>query len=159
MLTNTPECHFTVEVRGAFDGVEEISAVPMLFTLAHDARHCGWRDVLEQVLMLFTPAHDAHPLAHIAGPIVVRGAKPSDIVMIESWPLIGVPESPPPVKPLQRRGPQGRRKAKNASAGSRRVPRRSFMRRASAVAASCCVTLSCRNTRLVHRRAAAGVPQ
>ena len=71
MLTNTPECHFTVEVRGAFDGVEEISAVPMLFT----------------------PAHDAHPLAHIAGPIVARGAKPSDVVMIESWPLTGVPES------------------------------------------------------------------
>ena len=68
MLTNTPECHFAVEVRGAFDGVEEISAVPMLFT----------------------PAHDKHPLAPIAGPIVVRGAKPSDVVMIESWPPIGV---------------------------------------------------------------------
>jgi len=44
---------FTVEVRGAFDDVEDISAVPTPFT----------------------PACDGHPLAPIAGPIVVRGAR------------------------------------------------------------------------------------
>jgi hypothetical protein len=68
---NTADCHFTVEVRGAFDGVEEIGAISMLFT----------------------PARAKHPLAPLAGLIVVRGAKPSDVVMIESWPLTGVPES------------------------------------------------------------------
>jgi hypothetical protein len=47
---------FTVEVRGAFDDVEDISAVRTPFT-----RAC-----------------DGHPLAPIAGPIVVRGAKPGD---------------------------------------------------------------------------------
>jgi hypothetical protein len=39
---------FTVEVRGAFDDVEDISAVPTPFT----------------------PACDRHPVAPIAGPIV-----------------------------------------------------------------------------------------
>jgi hypothetical protein len=71
MRTNAPECHPTVEVSGAFNGVEELSAVPMLFT----------------------SAHDEYSLAPIAGRIVVRGAKPSDVLMIESWPLTGVPES------------------------------------------------------------------
>src|SRR5437588_12785681 len=52
---------FTVEVRGAFDDVEDISAVPTPFT----------------------PACDGHPLAPIAGPIVVRGAKAGDVVAIE----------------------------------------------------------------------------
>lgn len=52
---------FTVEVRGAFDDVEDISAVPTPFT----------------------PACDGHPLAPIAGPIVVRGAKPGDVVAID----------------------------------------------------------------------------
>ena len=56
---------FTVEVRGAFDDVEDISAVPTPFT----------------------PACDGHPLAPIAGPIVVRGAKPGDVVAID---VIGV---------------------------------------------------------------------
>src|SRR6266481_8974258 len=31
----------------------------------------------------FTPACDGHPLAPIAGPIVVRGAKPGDVVAID----------------------------------------------------------------------------
>ena len=52
---------FTVEVRGAFDDVEDISAVPTPFT----------------------PACDGHPLAPIAGPIVLRGAKPGDVVAID----------------------------------------------------------------------------
>ena len=52
---------FTVEVRGAFDDVEDISAVPTPFT----------------------PACDGHPLAPIAGPIVVRGAEPGDVVAID----------------------------------------------------------------------------
>src|SRR6266571_4631843 len=52
---------FTVEVRGAFDDIEDISAVPTPFT----------------------PACDGHPLAPIAGPIVVRGAKPGDVVAID----------------------------------------------------------------------------
>ena len=52
---------FTVEVRGAFDDVEDIRAVPTPFT----------------------PACDGHPLAPIAGPIVVRGAKPGDVVAID----------------------------------------------------------------------------
>jgi acetamidase/formamidase len=47
---------FTVEVRGAFDDVEDITAVPTPFM----------------------PPCDGHPLAPIAGPIVVRGAKPGD---------------------------------------------------------------------------------
>ena len=52
---------FTVEVRGAFDDVDEITAVPIPVT----------------------PAWDGHPLAPIAGPIVVRGAKAGDVVEIE----------------------------------------------------------------------------
>ena len=52
---------FTVEVRGALDDVEDISAIPTPFT----------------------PACDGHPLAPITGPIVVRGAKPGDVVAID----------------------------------------------------------------------------
>jgi acetamidase/formamidase len=52
---------FTIEVRGAFDDVEDIRAVPTPFT----------------------PACDGHPLAPITGPIVVRGAKPGDVVAID----------------------------------------------------------------------------
>jgi len=52
---------FTVEVRGAFDDVEDIRTVPTPFT----------------------PACDGHPLAPITGPIVVRGAKPGDVVAID----------------------------------------------------------------------------
>ena len=55
-----PGEEFTVQVRGAFDDVEDISAVPTPFT----------------------PACDGHPLAPMAGPIVVRGAKPGDVVAI-----------------------------------------------------------------------------
>jgi acetamidase/formamidase len=32
---------------------------------------------------LFTPACDGHPIAPIAAPIVVRGAKPGDVVAID----------------------------------------------------------------------------
>src|SRR6202045_4839043 len=52
---------FRVEVRGAFDDIEDVSAVPTPFT----------------------PACDGHPLAPITGPIVVRGAKPGDVVAID----------------------------------------------------------------------------
>jgi len=52
---------FAIEVRGAFDDVEDISAVPTPFT----------------------PACDGHPLAPITGPIVVRGAQPGDVVAID----------------------------------------------------------------------------
>jgi acetamidase/formamidase len=64
---------FTVEVRGAFDDVEDISAVPTSFT----------------------PACDGHPLAPIAGPIVVRDAKPGDVVAIDliELTLLGVGKS------------------------------------------------------------------
>jgi amidase len=60
MTVNSGE-EFKVEVRGAFDDVEDISAVPTPFT----------------------PACDGHPLAPIVGPIIVRGAKPSDVVAID----------------------------------------------------------------------------
>jgi hypothetical protein len=53
-LTVDPGEEFTVEVRGAFDHVEDIAAVPTPFT----------------------PACDGHPLAPIAAPIVVRGPNP-----------------------------------------------------------------------------------
>jgi acetamidase/formamidase len=56
---------FTVEVRCAFDDVEDISAVP-----TH-----------------FTPACDGHPLAPIAGPIVVRGANPAMALRSDCCPL------------------------------------------------------------------------
>jgi amidase len=52
---------FTLEVRGAFDDIEDIRAVPTPFT----------------------PACDGHPLAPIAGPITIEGAKPGDAVMVE----------------------------------------------------------------------------
>ena len=71
--TNTPPTmtvdsgeEFTVEVRGAFDDVEDISAVPTPFT----------------------PARDGHPLAPITGPMVVRGAKLGDVVAIDLIELI-----------------------------------------------------------------------
>jgi acetamidase/formamidase len=57
---------FTVEVRGAFDDVEDIRAVPTPFT----------------------PACDGHPLAPITGPIELRGAKPGDVVAIDLIELI-----------------------------------------------------------------------
>jgi amidase len=52
---------FTVEVHGAFDDVEDISAIPTPFT----------------------PACDGHPLAPITGPVVVREGKPGDVVAID----------------------------------------------------------------------------
>jgi amidase len=52
---------FTVDVRGAFDDVEDIAAIPTPFT----------------------PACDGHPLAPIAGPIAVSGALPGDAVAID----------------------------------------------------------------------------
>lgn len=50
-----------VEVRGAFDDIEDIAAVPVPFT----------------------PACDGHPLAPITGPILVKGAEPGDSVAID----------------------------------------------------------------------------
>jgi amidase len=50
-----------VEVRGAFDDIEDIGAVPIPFT----------------------PACDGHPLAPIAGPILVKGAEVGDSVTID----------------------------------------------------------------------------
>ena len=49
------------EVRGAFDDAEDISTVPTPFT----------------------PACYGHSLAPIGGPIVVRNAKPRDVVAID----------------------------------------------------------------------------
>src|SRR5207253_608366 len=52
---------FTLEVRGAFADVKDIRTVPTPFT----------------------PAGDGHPLAPIAGPVRVRGAKPGDAIVVE----------------------------------------------------------------------------
>jgi amidase len=52
---------FTIEVRGAFDDVLDIKAVPTPFT----------------------PASEGHPLTPITGPIVVRDAVPGDAVLID----------------------------------------------------------------------------
>ena len=52
---------FTIEVRGAFDDVRDIKAVPTPFT----------------------PACEGHPLTPITGPIVVRDAQPGDAVLID----------------------------------------------------------------------------
>jgi len=51
----------TLEVRGAFADVKDIRTVPTPFT----------------------PACDGHPLAPIAGPVAVRGAKPGDCLAID----------------------------------------------------------------------------
>ncbi len=60
-LTIDPGEEVTLEVRGAFADVKDISEVPVPFT----------------------PACDGHPLAPIAGPIRVRGAEPGDAVVVE----------------------------------------------------------------------------
>jgi acetamidase/formamidase len=52
---------FTIEVRGAFDDIDDIKSVPTPFT----------------------PECDGHPLTPITGPIVVRGAEPGDSVLID----------------------------------------------------------------------------
>src|SRR5256886_16432580 len=52
---------FTLEVRGAFADVADLQAVPTPFT----------------------PACDGHPLAPIAGPVRIRGARPGDAVVVE----------------------------------------------------------------------------
>jgi amidase len=57
---------FALEVRGAFDDIEDIRAVPTPFT----------------------PACDGHPLAPIAGPVVVHGAEPGDAVAIDLLSLV-----------------------------------------------------------------------
>lgn len=61
VLTIDPGEEVTLEVRGAFADIKDISTVPVPFT----------------------PACDGHPLAPIAGPIRVRGAEPGDGVVIE----------------------------------------------------------------------------
>lgn len=60
-MTVDPGEEFTVEVRGAFDDVEDIKTIPTPFT----------------------PESEGHPLAPISGPIAVRGAEPGDAVVIE----------------------------------------------------------------------------
>ena len=52
---------FTLEVRGAFADVADIRTVPTPFT----------------------PACDGHPLAPIAGPVRIRGARPGDAIVVE----------------------------------------------------------------------------
>src|SRR5439155_482460 len=52
---------FTLEVRGAFSDIADISTVPTPFT----------------------PACDGHPLAPIAGPVRIRGARPGDAVVVD----------------------------------------------------------------------------
>lgn len=60
-LEVTPGQEFTVEVGGAFRDVPDIRLVPTPFT----------------------PACDGHPLAPIAGPVLVRGAEPGDVVVVD----------------------------------------------------------------------------
>ena len=66
-----PGEEFTLEVRGAFDDVKDILTVPTPFT----------------------PACDGHPLAPIAGPVRVRGARPGDAVVVD----LRIGTSPRPV--------------------------------------------------------------
>ena len=77
---------FTVEVRGAFDDVDDIRAVPTPFT----------------------PACDGHPLAApITGPIAVRGAKPGDVVAIDLIPVrLGQERDPSGFRVLGREFPE-----------------------------------------------------
>jgi acetamidase/formamidase len=56
-----PGEEFTLEVRGAFSDVADIRTVPTPFT----------------------PACDGHPLAPIAGPVRIRGARPGDAVVVD----------------------------------------------------------------------------
>jgi acetamidase/formamidase len=60
-MTVTSGEPFTIEVRGAFDDILDIKAVPTPFT----------------------PACEGHPLTPITGPIVVQGAMPGDAVLID----------------------------------------------------------------------------
>ena len=59
--TINPGEEVSLVVRGAFADVEDISAIPTPFT----------------------PACDGHPLAPVAGPIVIKGAEPGDAVLID----------------------------------------------------------------------------
>ena len=52
---------FTIEIRGAFEDVTDIGAIPTPFT----------------------PASEGHPLAPISGPVAVEGAMPGDSVVVE----------------------------------------------------------------------------
>lgn len=56
-----PGEEFTIEVRGAFADVKDIRLVPTPFT----------------------PACDGHPLAPVAGPVLIRGAQPGDVVVVD----------------------------------------------------------------------------
>ena len=60
-LEVAPDEAFTLEVRGAFADVADIRTVPTPFT----------------------PACDGHPLAPIAGPVRIRGARPGDAIVVE----------------------------------------------------------------------------
>ena len=59
-MTVDPDQELTVEVRGAFDDIDDVRTVPTPFT----------------------PESEGHPLAPVAGPIEVRGAEPGDAVVI-----------------------------------------------------------------------------
>ena len=59
-LEVAPDEEFRLEVRGAFADVPDIRTVPTPFT----------------------PACDGHPLAPVAGPVRIRGARPGDAVVV-----------------------------------------------------------------------------
>jgi hypothetical protein len=104
MRTNTTECLFTVEVSGAFNGVEKISWYRCYSR--RPATAIPWRPQLGQWS---------------------RGAKPGDLVVVEGWggPLTGVAR-------IRRfrvsrfsqasQSNQGCRKVKSASAGIKGAP-------------------------------------
>src|SRR5437879_13097310 len=98
-LTIDPGEAVSLEVRGAFADVKDISQVPVPFT----------------------PACDGHPLAPIAGPVWVKGAEPGDAVVIElldDHPARGGGER----HPEEVRRP--RRRLPGAARGGRAHPRR-----------------------------------
>lgn len=66
IMTIEPGAAIDVEVRGAFDDIRDIAAVPVPFT----------------------PACDGHPLAPITGPIRVTGAEVGDSLMVEVLSII-----------------------------------------------------------------------
>ena len=61
VMTIDPGEEVELQVRGAFSDIDDIKSVPTPFT----------------------PASEGHPLAPIAGPVLVRGAEPGDAVLID----------------------------------------------------------------------------
>src|SRR5216683_1036293 len=114
-MTVDPAEEFMVKVRGAFDDVEDISAVPTPFTQA-----C-----------------DGHPLASI----VVRGAQTGDVAAIDRCPLSECADTRPKRGGQQQPHHLAHRKIRAATRPRAlrpawSAPHRSSMRRVSAVAAS-----------------------